>query len=298
MPLWQRLGRKPTTVPQQALLHCCLGHRPPKRLNTWQTVAVMLTVLQQCIQHQALPCLGYRITACHGLIRMPSRSSRSCSRCVSYSCKCCCYCCCLTIAAAVLHVVHTQVRDPVAGVFSAETMLRGMGVPLPWSLAAPLAVAAPGSLVDSDVEAAEADLGADSRFKVRRGVSRIPTMGGRVVAGMICCQPGLSGHPVAQAGGKQPWHGLLLQHTCQMLAKPDHLMLACCMQICINDSHHHVVCGPWRHHQSLVSSLVTATPDEHLLPAPPPLAVSLPVLSPYSSAPLMMTSGANWRPCL
>jgi hypothetical protein len=56
-----------------------------------------------------------------------------------------------------------QVRDPVAGVFSAETMLRGMGVALPWSLADPLAAAAPDSL-----EAAEAGLteGADTRFKV------------------------------------------------------------------------------------------------------------------------------------
>jgi hypothetical protein len=30
------------------------------------------------------------------------------------------------------------VRDPAAGVFSAETMLRNMGVPLPWSLMDPL----------------------------------------------------------------------------------------------------------------------------------------------------------------
>lgn len=62
-------------------------------------------------------------------------------------------------------------RDPVAGVFSAETMLRGMGVPLPWSLADPLAVAAPDSL-----EAAEADLGADDRFKVRGGCFKGPFM--------------------------------------------------------------------------------------------------------------------------
>jgi hypothetical protein len=30
------------------------------------------------------------------------------------------------------------VRDPAASVFSAETMLRNMGVPLPWSLMHPL----------------------------------------------------------------------------------------------------------------------------------------------------------------
>ncbi|GBF88784.1 hypothetical protein Rsub_01685 [Raphidocelis subcapitata] len=41
------------------------------------------------------------------------------------------------------------VREPTAAVFSAETMLRGMGVPLPWSLAAP-----PGGGAGDDPEAA------------------------------------------------------------------------------------------------------------------------------------------------
>lgn len=36
-----------------------------------------------------------------------------------------------------------QIREPTAAVFSAESMLRGMGVPLTWSLARPL----PGSVV-------------------------------------------------------------------------------------------------------------------------------------------------------
>lgn len=35
---------------------------------------------------------------------------------------------------------HGQVREPTAAVFSAESMLRGMGVSLPWSLAQPLDV--------------------------------------------------------------------------------------------------------------------------------------------------------------
>ena len=33
-----------------------------------------------------------------------------------------------------LGLTPAQVRDPVDGVFSAETMLRGMGVPLGWTL--------------------------------------------------------------------------------------------------------------------------------------------------------------------
>jgi hypothetical protein len=50
-----------------------------------------------------------------------------------------------------------QVRDPVAGVFSAETMLRGMGVPLTWTLSEPVDRAS----ADDDAEAA-----VDPRFKV------------------------------------------------------------------------------------------------------------------------------------
>jgi hypothetical protein len=41
-------------------------------------------------------------------------------------------------AHSLLLLLLLQVRDPPAGVFSAETMLRNMGVPLPWSLTQPL----------------------------------------------------------------------------------------------------------------------------------------------------------------
>jgi len=57
----------------------------------------------------------------------------------------------------LLLLLLLQVRDPVAGVFSAETMLRGMGVPLTWSLTEP---------VVKSMEAQEE--GVDTRFKVRR----------------------------------------------------------------------------------------------------------------------------------
>lgn len=56
----------------------------------------------------------------------------------------------------LLPLLLLQVRDPVAGVFSAETMLRGMGVPLTWSLTEP---------VVKSMEALEEGL--DTRFKVR-----------------------------------------------------------------------------------------------------------------------------------
>jgi hypothetical protein len=49
-----------------------------------------------------------------------------------------------------------QVREPVAGVFSAETMLRGMGAPLTWTLAQQPA----GSEADEES-------GVDQKFNVR-----------------------------------------------------------------------------------------------------------------------------------
>lgn len=42
-----------------------------------------------------------------------------------------------------------QVRDPVDGVFSAETMLRNMGVPLDWSLAEPVQEGPGGEVKDA-----------------------------------------------------------------------------------------------------------------------------------------------------
>jgi hypothetical protein len=55
------------------------------------------------------------------------------------------------------------VRDPVEGVFSAETMLRGMGVPLTWTLAQQ-GTAGTEQQQQQDVEAG----GVDPRFKVRK----------------------------------------------------------------------------------------------------------------------------------
>lgn len=72
---------------------------------------------------------------------------------------CCCLCC----------PYVRQVRDPVAGVFSAETMLRGMGVPLTWSLADPLSTTtttASASSMPGDSDAAAMEEGVDPRFKV------------------------------------------------------------------------------------------------------------------------------------
>lgn len=57
-----------------------------------------------------------------------------------------------------------QVRDPAAGVFSAETMLRNMGVPLSWTLTEPLQ----GAATDSGETA-------DPRFQVQCGGSRVGT---------------------------------------------------------------------------------------------------------------------------
>jgi hypothetical protein len=53
------------------------------------------------------------------------------------------YVCQPHVAARIKAVTPTaklvvMVRNPTAGVFSAETMLRNMGVPLPWSLTTPL----------------------------------------------------------------------------------------------------------------------------------------------------------------
>lgn len=47
-----------------------------------------------------------------------------------------------------------QVREPTAAMFSAETMLRGMGVELPWSLAAPLTSGAAAAAAGGDPAAA------------------------------------------------------------------------------------------------------------------------------------------------
>lgn len=54
------------------------------------------------------------------------------------------------IGGAFAFIYYLQVRDPAAGVFSAETMLRNMGVPLAWTLTQPL----------------EGDGSQDSRFQV------------------------------------------------------------------------------------------------------------------------------------
>lgn len=59
-----------------------------------------------------------------------------------------------TATNAVLLLLFLQVREPVAGVFSAETMLCGMGVPLTWTLAQPA-----GSGADEEA-------GVDQKFKV------------------------------------------------------------------------------------------------------------------------------------
>lgn len=53
----------------------------------------------------------------------------------------------------------------MAGVFSAETMLRGMGVPLTWTLTEPLASAATNTSNGSSLEGLE-EGGLDARFKV------------------------------------------------------------------------------------------------------------------------------------
>lgn len=57
--------------------------------------------------------------------------------------------------AVMLLLLALQVREPVAGVFSAETMLRGMGAPLTWTLAQQPA----GSVADEEA-------GVDQKFKV------------------------------------------------------------------------------------------------------------------------------------
>jgi hypothetical protein len=48
----------------------------------------------------------------------------------------------------------TQVREPTAAVFSAESMLRGMGVPLDWSMARPLEASGQLAAGGDDLEAA------------------------------------------------------------------------------------------------------------------------------------------------
>lgn len=60
-----------------------------------------------------------------------------------------------TATDAVLLLVLLQVREPVAGVFSAETMLRGMGAPLTWTL-----TQQPAS------SGADEEAGVDQKFKV------------------------------------------------------------------------------------------------------------------------------------
>jgi hypothetical protein len=75
----------------------------------------------------------------------------------------------------------SQVRDPVAGVFSAETMLKGMGVPLDWTLAAPL------------------EGGTDPRFEVR--VSTASRQGCCVCLMPCPSRPSLSSRAVGCACG-------------------------------------------------------------------------------------------------
>jgi hypothetical protein len=78
-------------------------------------------------------------------------------------------------------VLFLQVRDPAAGVFSAETMLRNMGVPLPWSLMDPLQQGRDANGHSSD-----------PRFQVRRASSwcvshTINSVARRVLAVCLPC---------------------------------------------------------------------------------------------------------------
>ena len=84
---------------------------------------------------------------------------------LQYSCCCCCCCCCCLLW-------HLQVRDPVAGVFSAETMLRGMGVPLTWTLAQPgTGAAAAVGAAGEQQQQQDLEEGGDPRFRVREAAS-------------------------------------------------------------------------------------------------------------------------------
>lgn len=94
-----------------------------------------------------------------------------------------------------------QVREPAAGVFSAETMLRNMGVDLPWSLTTPLAHG-------TDV----AGHSSDPRFQVGAGAARQAGACGQ--RGSWLTLPGRRRWPTASRSTRWCWSMLLLPVHC------------------------------------------------------------------------------------